>query len=330
MVVLPTPEEEDRRRICRERAILLRERIRYYTNRIKGLLAGQGITGFNPCTRTAGSYSTPLAPGTVDRFRTNSERKSCARSTHSIYLCARSPMLRPSVSFSSWLKASKTWSPIMLLQQLKGIGPEIVRLYLGGLFRSFGNRRQLAAYAGLAPTPRRSGTVDREQGISKAGNPQLRSTMIELAWLRQRHQPASTLSRWFHARVGKERGRIRRIAIVALARQAADCSLALSNRRRDPGGRRIEGRIASAIRKSHHRIDEASTSSDLGGWAAEAPGCKMPPSRLVPSSEPWPRRFGASCFERRPDVRFCGTSLQLTNRLKPRFRGSTTDEQANH
>ena len=47
MVVPPTPEEEDRRRICRERAILLRERIRH-TNRIKGLLAGQGITGFNP------------------------------------------------------------------------------------------------------------------------------------------------------------------------------------------------------------------------------------------------------------------------------------------
>jgi transposase len=47
MVVPPTPEEEDRRRICRERVILLRERIRH-TNRIKGLLAGQGITGFNP------------------------------------------------------------------------------------------------------------------------------------------------------------------------------------------------------------------------------------------------------------------------------------------
>ena len=85
-----------------------------------------------------------------------------------------------------------------------------------GLFRSFGNRRQLAAYAGLAPT---GGTVDREQGISKAGNPRLRSTMIELAWLRQRHQPASTLSRWFHTRVGNERGRIRRISIVALARK---------------------------------------------------------------------------------------------------------------
>jgi hypothetical protein len=47
MVVPPTPEEEDRRRVCRERAILLQERIRH-TNRIKGLLAGQGMTDFNP------------------------------------------------------------------------------------------------------------------------------------------------------------------------------------------------------------------------------------------------------------------------------------------
>src|ERR1700720_4067636 len=44
MVVPPTPEEEDRRRVCRERAILLQERIRH-TNRIKGLLAGQGHHG---------------------------------------------------------------------------------------------------------------------------------------------------------------------------------------------------------------------------------------------------------------------------------------------
>jgi transposase len=107
-----------------------------------------------------------------------------------------------------------------LINSTLGVGPEIASvLYLEGLFRSFVNRRQLAAYAGLAPTPWRSGTVDQEQGISKAGNPRLRSTMIEFAWLWQRHQPASALSRWFHSRVGKERGRIRRIAIVALARK---------------------------------------------------------------------------------------------------------------
>src|SRR3982750_4559618 len=42
MVAAPTPEQEDRRRLTRERATLLRERVRY-TNRIKGLLATQGV-----------------------------------------------------------------------------------------------------------------------------------------------------------------------------------------------------------------------------------------------------------------------------------------------
>src|SRR5437660_12907523 len=47
MTVPPSPIEEDRRRISRERATLLRERIRH-TNRIRGLLSGQGITNYNP------------------------------------------------------------------------------------------------------------------------------------------------------------------------------------------------------------------------------------------------------------------------------------------
>ena len=61
--------------------------------------------------------------------------------------------------------------------------------------------------------------MNRDQGISKSGNPRLRTTMIELAWLWLRHQPDSALSRWFHARVQSDRGRIRRVSIVALARK---------------------------------------------------------------------------------------------------------------
>ena len=111
-------------------------------------------------------------------------------------------------------------SPVALLGRLKAIGPQIAAvLYFEGLYRSFANRREVAAYAGLVPTPWRSGTIDREQGISKAGNRRLRHIMIELAWLWVRHQPGSALSCWFRARVGAERGRIRRIAIVALARK---------------------------------------------------------------------------------------------------------------
>ena len=104
--------------------------------------------------------------------------------------------------------------------RLKGIGAEFAAvLYLEGLFRHFKNRRQLAAYAGLAPSPWKSGSIDHEQGISKAGNPRLRTTMVELAWMWVRYQPDSALSCWFRQRVGSERGRIRRISIVPLARK---------------------------------------------------------------------------------------------------------------
>ena len=111
-------------------------------------------------------------------------------------------------------------APAALLMKLKGIGPEFAAvLWLEGLFRRFANRRQLAAYAGLVPSPWQSGSVNRDQGISKSGNPRLRTIMVELAWLWLRYQPASALSCWFRERVGSERGRIRRITIVALARK---------------------------------------------------------------------------------------------------------------
>src|SRR5437762_7768579 len=50
MVVAPSPEEEDRRRICRERRNLIAERITH-VNRIKGLLFAQGISGYEPLRR---------------------------------------------------------------------------------------------------------------------------------------------------------------------------------------------------------------------------------------------------------------------------------------
>ena len=81
------------------------------------------------------------------------------------------------------------------LLRVRGIGPEFATiLYTEGLFRHFDNRRQIASYAGLAPSPWQSGNVNREQGVSKAGNPRLRATMIELAWLWLRHQPNSALT----------------------------------------------------------------------------------------------------------------------------------------
>ena len=109
---------------------------------------------------------------------------------------------------------------ISQLIALKGIGPVGGETLINEVFyRRFDNRRQLGSYFGLVGTPYDSGESRREQGISKAGNRRGRRLAIELAWLWIRHQPASELSRWFCARVGDLKGRIRRIAIVALARK---------------------------------------------------------------------------------------------------------------
>ena len=55
--------------------------------------------------------------------------------------------------------------------------------------------------------------------MSKSGNPRLRTTLIQLAWLWLKHQPDSTLSRWFQERVQRNGGKMRKTTIVALARK---------------------------------------------------------------------------------------------------------------
>ena len=107
-----------------------------------------------------------------------------------------------------------------ILFRLKALGPAFSGTLTNETFyKDFDNRRQVGAYVGLAPSPWQSGGTDREQGISKAGNPRARKAAVELAWLWLRHQPNSALTRWFLARTAKASKRIKRIAIVALARK---------------------------------------------------------------------------------------------------------------
>ena len=107
------------------------------------------------------------------------------------------------------------------LLKLKGVGWQSSWILVMEFFswRDFRNQRQLGACAGLTPTPYASGDSEREQGISKAGNRQVRSLMIELSWLWLRYQPNSTLTQWFQQRFAGGGKRMRRIGIVAMARK---------------------------------------------------------------------------------------------------------------
>jgi transposase len=220
MVVAPSPEEEDRRRLCRERRTLIEERVRH-GNRIKGLLFAQGVCDYAPLRRDRRTRLEALRTGDgrelpahlkaqigreLDRIELLLEQiQSVEAAQETLLAAARKPA-----------SESAAPDPVTMLLALKGMGANFAAvLWSEAFYRQFANRRQVAAYAGLAATPWQSGGIRHEQGVSKAGNCRLRTTMIQIAWLWIRHQPRSALTHWFKERSPQGRKR----AIVALARK---------------------------------------------------------------------------------------------------------------
>lgn len=219
MVVAPSPEEEDRRRLCRERRTLIDERITH-VNRVKGLLFAQGIFDYVPLRRDRRVRLEALRTGDgrelpshlkaqIDRELDRIELllgqiKTVEAAQEALLAAARTPASQAAPD------------PVAMLLALKGVGVNFTAvIWSEAFYRQFANRRQVAAYAGLAATPWQSGGIRHEQGVSKAGNARLRTTMIQLAWLWTRHQPQSALTLWFKERSPQGRKR----AIVALARK---------------------------------------------------------------------------------------------------------------
>jgi transposase len=225
MVRPPSPEQEDARRLTRERGTLITERVRH-VNRIKGLLATQGVFEFDVIRQDRRTRfeelrswdGQPLLPRLRTELLRELDRLELVISQIAELEAERDRAMEVRQSRARAEVANGEAGPLLL--QLRGIGPEFASvLSLEAFYRNFANRREVAAYAGLVPSPWKSGSIDVEQGISKAGNSRLRKTMIQVAWLWLRHQPGSALSRWFHDRVGHKRGKIRRITIVAVARK---------------------------------------------------------------------------------------------------------------
>lgn len=222
MVRAPDPEDEDRRRICRERKVLIAERVRH-VNRVKGLLFAQGVSGYQPLRKDRRKRLEELQTGDgreLPRHLKAQVDRELDRLELLLEQIATVENERNSLVSTHEQPAVEATTPAAMLLSLKGVGAEFAAvLWTEALCRHFDNRRQIAAYAGLTPTPWMSGTIDHEQGVSKAGNPRLRTTMIQLSWLWLRNQPASALSRWFVDRVQSTGGRLKKAAIVALARK---------------------------------------------------------------------------------------------------------------
>ncbi|MEZ5788809.1 MAG: IS110 family transposase [Xanthobacteraceae bacterium] len=219
----PSVEEEDAKRLHRERQFLMKERVQHI-GRIKGLLAAHGIYDFRPYGKDWKARLSELETGDgrplPPRLKAEINRQ-CQR------LALVDAMLKNVDEERDAVVEAKTAHPQMVgriqsLARLRAIGPQIATVLGTEVFyRDFSNRRCVASYLGLTPSPFQSGDMARTLGITKAGNPRARTAMIELAWLWLRYQPQSELARWFEQRTNGLKGRIRRIAIVAVARKLA-------------------------------------------------------------------------------------------------------------
>lgn len=219
VVRVPSVEAEDARQLHRELQELKDERTEH-VNRIKGLLASQGLVvgavnqGFADWLQRIRLWDGAAVSAELhQRLLRELERwQLLERQIRDLENERRQRIRRDETPHVDKVRR---------LLGLWGVGRNGAWLLVYELFawRHFDNRRQLGGCVGLTPTPYQSGDSRREQGISKAGNRRLRRLLIELTWCWLRWQPDTELSRWYQRRFGTGNGRSRKLGVVALARK---------------------------------------------------------------------------------------------------------------
>ena len=239
-VRVPNVEEEDRKRLLRERQRLVKERTSL-TNSVKGLLKLHGIFDLEPRAKgfeaqfadVVTAYGSPLPPRARQEIERIKERLSLVERQIAEIEAERDRVAHSGAKLSivdvKEGSDDQAAAKIAVLTRLKGIGENDATVLIHEIFyRGFRNRRQLASWVGMTPTPWASGNGEHDQGIGRDGPAWIRAQLIQMAWrwVRHqmawrwvRHQPESALSKWFEKRTAGSRGRIRRVMIVALARK---------------------------------------------------------------------------------------------------------------
>jgi transposase len=205
LVRVPTPEEEARRALARQRE-QFRDECRRLEAQGRSLLLSQGHQVRGPWWRP----------------------RAWQRLTNG--------------SVTDWIVAALTRLRVLVLatdeqlqtltKQLAQAAPAVRIVGLGGLTQQliereicdwsrFANRRQVSSYLGLCPREESSGGHRHQGAISKHGNPRLRVWLIELAWRLTQFQPQYVAVRHWqkvladpHASAAR-----RKKAIVAVARR---------------------------------------------------------------------------------------------------------------
>ncbi len=219
VVRVPSEEAEDGRHLHRELERLTRDRVRVRL-RMGSLLATQGVE-LEVRAGLLEALAKARVAGSGRELGEGLRRAVELEFRHWEFLSAQIRELKRERRELLAKEKSTGAATARRMQELFSVGEEISWSFAheGFAFRKFRNRRQVAGYVGLTPTPYASGRMMREQGISKAGNRRLRWLAVQWAWMWLRLQPQSELAQWYQERFAKGNARHRRVGIVALARK---------------------------------------------------------------------------------------------------------------
>ena len=166
-VTLPTAEEEDRKRQHRKRRVLIEEKGRH-VNRIKGMLAQQGIYDFEPALANRWKIREQLRTGD-HRTLPACLRRAIERELHRLEFVL-SQIKEIESEQRQWIEREpdRQAQTVAHLTELRGIGWRSAAVVVNeALYRGFHNQRQLAAFAGLAPSPFMSGGMRPSKGSTR-------------------------------------------------------------------------------------------------------------------------------------------------------------------
>lgn len=204
IVRVPTPEQEQRRALGRQRDSLVRERQRCVV-RGHGLMLAQGV-------RAPGDW---WLPKIWAQFRL--ELPEWLRPQILVW---QESALRMDVEVKRWTDQVVAQATERVIP--KGVGALTHALLAGEVldWHRFKNRRQVASYTGLCPSEHSSGERSRQGAISKHGNPRVRHQLVEAVWRLLQWQPDYPPLRKLRAAVGKRTRK--RLAVAAARRLAID------------------------------------------------------------------------------------------------------------
>ena len=176
MVRALSPEDEDRRRLTRERGTLLKERIQH-TNRVRGLLSGQGIGDYNPLRRDRFERLEALRTGDGRELPAMLKAEIRRELDRIALVTTQLASVERACDAIFHTDAEERNNPGALLLKLKGLGPEFASLLcLESLFAASATDARWRLTADWRPAPGRAATsngikASRSRAIAACARP---------------------------------------------------------------------------------------------------------------------------------------------------------------